>query len=455
MTLPPWLWRILRSRKTRRAGIILLCLLFAVVAGFYPVTNWWGRREFEKAEAEVRARGFPVPERQIRLTEIPDSLFSQPGYLAEVELPVENRLGAHNDFNGKSTPQTLAFLHMGHRDELSPDQIAFDREWLSPFAARRAALIQATRQATPLAAQMAEAHIEIPDRDFLCAIRLARFLRDDAALAKAAGDSATAFESMEAYFRIMGENLMPPRMIHLRKSEAIYEISEMVTTAILGAGCRGYDENQLAKLETMLAGVDFQTTRLAYFREMPGDCIAIHRKFLSGKYPDLRPRTRGLFSQWSWDQAEIHRRAGVMWEAWKPSGLYEVEMASSLRRVADLAEQRAPASLEGLRKGSNTSKRGSRLLEPGRLGQILLDWRTEAQISTTLARHLVALERHRLRHGSLPSRLEDLDADLRERLPMDAFSGKPLDYAVDGKDGFKLGFSFPEKPGGRAERRFR
>lgn len=448
MTLPPWLWRVLRSRKTRRAGIVGFCLLMAAVAGFYLLANWWGRREFAKAEAEVRARGFPVPERVVRVADLPESFFCQPGYLAEAERSMSGSLGGHLDFAPGRANETLDRLGW---DELSPEQIAADRAWLAPLESRRAALIQAARQATPLASLAADARIELPERDYLLTLRLARFLRDDAVLAKAAGDSGTAIESMEAYFRIMRGDLLPPRVIQQRKKEVPWEISEMIEKAILRAGCRGYSDDQLAKLDGMLIDAAFQAVSLDYFRGMPGHGIQIHREIVTGKMSQPRPYAGGLFSTWSWDRAEVRRRANVAWEAWKPFGLQEAEMARSLRKVADFAENPGTAAFEELMKSAKAASYASRLVEHGYPAEFVMHWRPEARVRGVLARHLVALERQRLRHGALPSRLEDLDADLRERLPVDAFTGKPLDYATDGKGGFKLGFTSPDHPRGRRE----
>ena len=84
--------------------------------------------------------------------------------------------------------------------------------------------------------------------------------------------------------------------------------------------------------------------------------------------------------------------------------------------------------------------------------QALAAWKpAEEQALIVLARHLIAIERHWVRHRRLPSRLEDLDGDLRRALPLDPATAKPLDYEWDGHGRFKLGYAAPwDKERGRA-----
>jgi hypothetical protein len=62
-----------------------------------------------------------------------------------------------------------------------------------------------------------------------------------------------------------------------------------------------------------------------------------------------------------------------------------------------------------------------------------------AQGKIDLARTAIALERHRLRHGSCPESLAALDAECRPNgIPADAVTGNPPHYARVGEDDFTL-----------------
>jgi hypothetical protein len=70
-------------------------------------------------------------------------------------------------------------------------------------------------------------------------------------------------------------------------------------------------------------------------------------------------------------------------------------------------------------------------------GQIKITAR--AQTLLNIARVAIALERHRLRHGSLPPALDALAPEFLSSIPTEVFDGTPLHYALkDDKQGFTL-----------------
>lgn len=70
--------------------------------------------------------------------------------------------------------------------------------------------------------------------------------------------------------------------------------------------------------------------------------------------------------------------------------------------------------------------------------QITIAKSLKLEAELALARHAIALERHRLRHGKHPSSLDTLDPDLRETLPPDPMSGSTLRYRLEPSGGFTL-----------------
>src|SRR5262245_60188221 len=92
MTLPPWLWRILRSRKVQRTGIIGLSVLTVAGAGFYPLVNWLGERACKRVVEEVNGRGYPVPAHEISISQLDESIYCHETFIEEANLPDAERL---------------------------------------------------------------------------------------------------------------------------------------------------------------------------------------------------------------------------------------------------------------------------------------------------------------------------------------------------------------------------
>ena len=304
MTLPPWLWRVLGSRKTRTFMKIGLCLGIAVGGGFYPVVNWWGRREFDRAEAEVRAKGWPVRERMVAAEEVAGSFFRQPAFLAEKALPEDERLGICYAMDDSAHRDGLVFSSLPAPDKLTPEEATAARAQLARYQSRRDGLIAATRRTVPL--PPGDVRFTVPGEDARLALRLADYLQEEAVLAKVAGDYATALESFEGYFRIVSE-LLKPGVRHPLLSRPPGDMDRMVRDFVICTGCRGFNEGQLAKIDEILSGIDFPKLMDAHFRELPGECVGVHHEVLHNHLPDPRPAgsAHSVFSRWNWDPHEM------------------------------------------------------------------------------------------------------------------------------------------------------
>ncbi len=62
-------------------------------------------------------------------------------------------------------------------------------------------------------------------------------------------------------------------------------------------------------------------------------------------------------------------------------------------------------------------------------GAYRMMWRARMQSRVFITG--IAVERHRLRHGTLPKRLDDLAPELLDEVPIDPFDGQPLRYRVE------------------------
>lgn len=425
MTLPPWLWRILRSGKTRRAGIVGVYLLIAAVAGFYPVTNWWGWWAFERAEAKVVAAGLPVRSREIPVEEVTDSFFRQPAFLAEKALPEAERLGGCEALR-PAQPRSAA----------QP----------SPYSLRRVALLDAIRQARPLEPGN-DVRLRLPDEDAQLALHLADFLQEDATFAMVTGENAAALESFQACSMILSE-LMKPGVRHSLHSRLAGDFDRMVTDFVLRAGCRGFSEGQLVKIDEVLDRMDFESLWESRLRELPGECVRIHREIARRQLPGPRPKgnSSNVFGHWEWDIDVIQGRAALAWDLWKPWGIHEKRMARGLRELTEAVVGTEPEAEPGvsplvIREIRITRGLGRFVGASGSAGMGLHEYQLgssdqkgkDPQAKIVLARHLIAIERHRARHGSVPWSFEALDDDLRRGLPPDPWTGKPLNYALDEK----------------------
>ncbi|WP_035606570.1 hypothetical protein [Haloferula sp. BvORR071] len=462
MTLPPWLWRVLRSRKTRLAGKIGLCLGLVVAGGFYPVVNWWGRQEWEKAEAEVRAKGFPVIEGIIKVEELPESFFCQAGFLAEAGRPAADRLACHKSPGTASPDLYKIFSRLPGSEAITAEQARAARDSLNSWESRRRALIEATQQSTPLSRATVNYCVEIPQPLAEVARDMAQYLEEDAQLAVVGGKPDEAFESIEAYFRIIAD-LMDARALHghLLRERCPEEIRRLVRGAIIGPAGGGFSEEQLRKIDAMLAGIDANAAITRCLREMPGECITIHLDILRRNLPGPAPRyrTRDLLASWRWDPAEIMRRAKLAGEIWKPFGFREMEMARRLTGLADVVDR---PQLEAIRELGRSEALSNFMRSAGAVPQSrsydyhsgLGHWQADySMANVVLARYVIAIRRQVLRHGKVPAKLEDLDGDLRTKLPVDPLSGRALEYAVEG--GFyTLGYSAAWAKGGKETVRF-
>ena len=92
MFLPPWLWRILRAKRTRTILVWSPFVAIASVALFYFGANGWGERVFRRTVDELEARGFPRTSQGASF-DVPrdEDFFAHPVVIAEMEKFADGR----------------------------------------------------------------------------------------------------------------------------------------------------------------------------------------------------------------------------------------------------------------------------------------------------------------------------------------------------------------------------
>ncbi|GEM_PF-6481394 len=240
----------------------------------------------------------------------------------------------------------------------------------------------------------------------------------------------------------------------LRASELAVEypvlISELVRTAILAVVhdrvVWALSEHPGAFSDEQLRAIDSEIDRYRFGAfDMLGEQLSLHDTFrrVANKDGGLAASpailTQGLNAYGSLDD---------------PSNLEDPELDDSLQRPLWIAGKLCDRVrvLSALPWNGETellsSEISSELDRANFAGKFLMDqllpsfqniprYSLRIQQSEIGARTAIAIERHRLRHGSLPGSLDEIDEDLRAIEPLDVIANAPLRYRVEG-DSFVL-----------------
>lgn len=462
MTLPPWLWRILRSRKVQRTTAASISLLAVTAAAFYPVANWLGDRACKKVAAELEGRGYLVPLREVPIHRLEDSFYGHEVFLQEATLPDADRLfGYDPPLFPRSRPQP-AWTERIAEGSMTRDEAQLALKSLAGVEARRSSLVAAIRQSAPLDQVAGNHWLVMPERERQAAYDMASFLGEHALLSERCGNRETALEEFEAALQVMGE-LRDPRLIPRHYLYSPYDlmadkIGRWGRTLMLREEPVGWSEEQLARLDAALAKFDFLQERAALLDLLPGSYVCTVREIEAGKLPGP-PGVDPWLASWTWEPRTVFTKLENAWPYLKPRGLYELDRAAALREFTTAVEQAKaglpelevePLSVPARRFYEASGAFGkSRELEERLVG--LQSSKAEIlQLPLSMARHAIALERQRLRHGEYPEALDALDRDLREALPPDPASGKPPIYVLLKGDKISYRLSFASASGGKA-----
>jgi hypothetical protein len=427
--LHPKLWHFFASKRTRKAAAAGLVLLIGGLAAIHPVTNWCGDRAFARAVEELETRGYPMtlddafgpaPTRS-------ESFFFHPSFLAERSFRgTDSRLSTLAEIGIAPAGHQFDFSGPKSARKVDRDKAAHVLGSLAPLEPRRKALLDALQDSTPSVPPEWSRRDDMTNRgDLGTALKLIRYLRDHAVLSLAAGHPDAACEDILAALKL-SKGLRHPHFYHGEETWAELYGQEVVQRTLLEFPAPGWNKAQLAALDAALSEVDLPAERAALIRAIPVEFRSLHDSIRSGKNR-YRPQWSGLWQGKDWTRAGWEQRGRLLRDLVKPRGVDQIAAADKLPQLADTLDTLDPAGPLAAVKAPC-----ERLHETLRCRGWTPVWSNltlhlefpaseKAQVIYDTARHAIAAERHRLRHGSFPASREALDPEFGRSLP----DGKP------------------------------
>lgn len=270
---------------------------------------------------------------------------------------------------------------------------------------------------------------------------LSHLFRVRAAARLHSGDADGAFADTRAAFRLAEVLATDPVLISLLVRLA--QTSSAVAIAWEGLGAQRWTDPQLAELQSLLARLDFRDAAIAAFR---GERIlgnAMYENMIAGRLPQV--------SEASASAPALGPGGPLRALGFAPIGLLRRNQVHQNRLydilIADLQHPSWPATLTATQDtGALLRRLGLKPLTPDTvLPSALLPAIAHVQakaaredVIVRLAQVACALERHRLRNGRHPDRLDDLVPGLLSVLPLDPMNRQPFRYERTEDGGFRL-----------------
>ncbi|MBX3746523.1 MAG: hypothetical protein KF833_14540 [Verrucomicrobiae bacterium] len=274
--------------------------------------------------------------------------------------------------------------------------------------------------------------ISPPLSHFAIAKTLSTLFRTRAAARLVAGDQDGAHHDTLVLLRLATISVPDPVLIaHLVR---IAQTAIAFSAVAEGLGARAWSDPQLAELQDLIARFDFQTEAV---RAMRGERVFGHSMF-EGMIRGVLPNQHLLEHS---EDAAPHGTPFQRIPGLTPYGLLRRSQVLQHRLYDTLiARLEAPDWAAAMtRSDYESSLYTDAGLEPMRPSVILPRMLTAAiatagtkaarqEVTARLARVACALERHRLRHGSFPGRLDQLVPAFLPSVPLDPMDGQPLRY---------------------------
>ncbi len=455
MRLPAPVWKIVRSRKLR---ILLACAPFAValaVALFYVGVNYTGKRALQEHLTALKAAAIPSSAKEyFRSCPEEENALVHPALEAEFASPV---FGALDEM---TTPLPGVSRRKPKAEPLfaRPSPVV---DWLDPpasgseeDAAREflALLESSGKRWSGIKEAVRRPCISwkpyLPDqggvKEVVTALvprvlrfqRLARHAKDRAILHLASRDPAGAAEEVETLFRITRLlQTQQPTLLSCMVASSVFR--EAYSVVWEGAVRGSWREEELAAFECALGSFDPAMGYLAGLRGEFAFMVAGLRE-LPGDRGKLAI-TRGWEPEWE----EILARLRGIWRWSRPVGLDLLESVEDQKAILDImlvaGEPAVRVDPAMIRPGPDKGYRAIMVdhggnpffVGPGdRFSHVLLDGAVGGEAGLALLRTAIALERHRLAHGSYPRDLGSLVPGFLPALLPDPFSGGSLRYVL-------------------------
>ncbi len=455
MRLPPWMWRIIRSRRTKVALACAPFALCAAIAAFYPIAGWWGRQQVKRYIQDLEAAGYAVdPEKYwTPAADLDDDVFQHPTMRQEMEKPLvslvlerkppipglakriprmEPRLARTADLTLWFDPPEADEKAAAERLLEGQREVVERLEALRPALARREAVWPVRRMRNEFTSGVEVATIA---GEVIRLQGMAGVLGEISMFHLAAGDAGAAAADVDAMLEIARLELEPkPAIIAMIVTYAVLRNAQ--TTIWEGVVRERWDEAQLKAFDARLAALNPQQ---AAIRCHLGE-IALQRdgmKLLLERYSNDLPRIDEDWKEgWDWDPKTILERSKELGGELRPPGFALADVVRSQRNFLEHAtlsggsprSQFTGEDLATFREKEEASQAPG--LDGWGMLNILISNTLNIETTIVLTRTGMALERHRMVRGAYPAALEELVPDFLPEIPADPFDGKPLRYRL-------------------------
>jgi hypothetical protein len=444
MRLPPWLWIACRSKWTKYFLIASPVLLTAAVVAFYGIANWYGTWAIEREAQTLKAAGWLVNYEEVigPPSSAEDDLFQHPVVVRELELPNVQQLrplkamafsGTISGITSKRSWLGNADLSRlsdvrelveparphepemevakGVRDLMQPQAQRLD-EMMAAFSGREIGWSTALPSAPDIPG------IEFP---LSCVKFWAVVAHEHALVCLAAGDSSAAAKDVEFLFACHAQLERRPLLSFFRAADAVgYQVQGVIWEGIK----RGmWNDAQLAQFAIHLRASDAEERFLEVMRTEAALLIAFAKSAnLEATTIDWE-RTVSIGIKRTIRGGDPRGTLGTLWYLMRPSGLKKLEVRDAIRGLK--AEVDSWGFAPNMRPPlSDLSLLPNRTYEDARKRAI------DGGVKRVLVLTGIALERYRLKHGTIPQTLEALVPEFLPEVPKDIYDGEPLRYQV-------------------------
>ncbi len=462
MRLPPWLWKLLASRKTK---IVLACSPFAfclLVLLFYFAVSWWGRSQAERHLKDMESAGYAVdPEEYwVPATDPRNDLFHDATFQQEVgdSLLVPLSPGYTKVPNlakrlPRAEPSLARVTDLAHwfdppmaDDRVAAELLLKERhdavmrlEALGPVLSRcKEAVWPVKRERSEFTGGVELASVAEP----MMKLRLLSEAAAELAIVHLiVGERDKAAEAVEAMLNLARLEMDPkPSFTSVILADVMLKRTQAVIwEGVMRGGWSGYQlkgfDQSLAALRPQQAAVKSYLGEIAHLRSHTRGSLSHYARAL----PEM---DEDWLRDWTWDRQEIWDKTKEIASGLRPPGTELAEGVKSQRECFDRA-----ARLDGASGGRFTRQD---LIEFRRMSEasrdtILLSFANTGdtlgflsgsglRMETTIAltRTGIALERYRLRTGDgrYPASLEALVPDFLPEVPADPFGTGQLHYQL-------------------------
>lgn len=446
MRLPPWLWRVCRSRWTKRFFIASPFLLIVSIIAFYGIANWYGTWALEREATAMRAAGWPVTLEEV-LGPGPkpeEDLFQHPTVRRELALPEDERVqnlrymarsGVLKGFSRATDwrsipalgkPSDVRLLVDPPRITESEVQVAKDLLVAIENPSQRFDEMKEAFHRPRVNWEAATSQQLLPLRQW------SQFVGERARIRLVSGNPSSAFEDTETMAILIGTLHRGPFLI----SYLVATIAERDLHEVIWEGIKrqAWNDVQLAHFQQALRA----TGGARHFHGIARSELAYgiqHALTVSDEFrqnPDWTSVRKNLWKGTRhWDRGQLKEAFTQSWENIRPLGSRKLEVRkafAAFRRIGDwLVEEPADRTAEEFYAYIQGTTRDE--LDVTQYARSMEKY-FEAEARRSLVLTGIALERYRLKHGAMPQTLDALVPEFLAEVPKDIYDGKPLRYQV-------------------------